>query len=567
MANKPISITIKGDYTDKDIKRAIRDLGSLQKQGPAVSRSIAGISSALIGLGAAFSAAAVVRGIRSTIDSASDLAESQSKIAVVFGQSATQIEEWSKTSATSMLMSQQAALEAAGTFGNLFQAFGIGETAAQGMSTRLVELSADLASFNNTSVEDAILALRSGVSGEMEPLKRYGVALTDARLKMEALNMGIYDGKGILDANQKSQAAYALILKDTTLAQGDVARTADGYANTMRALDAAAQNASATIGQGFLDGINSATKAMGGPDGLVSLIDKSADGLANMSAGFGSLAENIGRIDTDKMTPLTERKQGSFLDFVTGFKAWSGPMQAFASGIGMIGENTRITTAQQADLAAELQRVADMQDIYAGTTARSNVVIRDTEQYARAAAEAVNELNGALSAKNDSNRTIISSNIRLRELRASGPQSYAGADKKLSMDERRQFGLDYASTISGKYDALVDQGKLRKADRLLSTGREYLEGQGLGKLASNVLATPPELAEAITAKDRARSEAGANKWRENTAEVNNTFKIEVTTKTPAETVEMVRRMTRLAAMDRATGGIDWASVAAREAAS
>ena len=64
------------------------------------------------------------------------------------------------------------------------------------MSLKLVELAADLASFNNTSPEDALLALRSGLSGETEPLKRYGIAINDARLKQEALNQGIYEGEG-----------------------------------------------------------------------------------------------------------------------------------------------------------------------------------------------------------------------------------------------------------------------------------------------------------------------------------------------------------------------------------
>jgi hypothetical protein len=90
--------------------------------------------------------------------------------------------------------------------------------------------------------------LRSGLSGEAEPLKRFGVAINDVRLKQEAMNMGLYDGKGALDITAKTQAAYALILKDTNLAQGDFARTSEGFANQMRILQASLSDAATEVG-------------------------------------------------------------------------------------------------------------------------------------------------------------------------------------------------------------------------------------------------------------------------------------------------------------------------------
>lgn len=196
--------------------------------------------------------AALVLVAKKSIDAASSLQESTSKVNAVFGSQSAELEAWSMTSATAFGQSRQQALEAAGTYGNLFQAFGIGRDKAAEMSMSLTELAADLASFNNTSIDDALEALRSGLSGETEPLKRFGVALTDDRLKAEALAQGIYDGKGVLDAAQKSQAAYALILRDTTLAQGDFARTSDGLANSQRIAQAELQNTLATIGQDLI---------------------------------------------------------------------------------------------------------------------------------------------------------------------------------------------------------------------------------------------------------------------------------------------------------------------------
>jgi hypothetical protein len=182
------------------------------------------------------------------VQQASNLEESQSKVNTVFGNSAFIIDNFAKTSAASFGITKQAALEASGTFGNLIQAFGIGEGQAANMSITLVQLAADLSSFNNTPIEEAIIALRSGLSGEAEPLKRFGVAINDTRLKQEAFNMGLYDGKGALDITAKTQAAYALILKDTNLAQGDFSRTSEGFANQMRILQASLSDAATEVG-------------------------------------------------------------------------------------------------------------------------------------------------------------------------------------------------------------------------------------------------------------------------------------------------------------------------------
>jgi len=182
------------------------------------------------------------------VSMASNLEESQSKVNVVFGASAGVVNKFAETSAQAFGITKQAALEATGTFGNLLQAFGTGKGQAAEMSTTLIGLAADLASFNNTGIEDAIQALRSGLSGETEPLKRFGVAINDTRLKQEAMTLGLYDGKGALDINAKTQAAYALILKDTGLAQGDFARTSDGFANQMRILKASLTDAATELG-------------------------------------------------------------------------------------------------------------------------------------------------------------------------------------------------------------------------------------------------------------------------------------------------------------------------------
>ena len=191
-------------------------------------------------------------GIYKAVQAASTLQESLSKTEAVFGENADQVKAWARTTSAAFGVNQQAALEAAGTYGNLFKAFGLGDNQAQGMSTTLVELAADMASFNNVPIEDALLALRSGLSGETEPLKRFGVAINDQRLKLKAAELGLGTYTGTLPVAIKTQAAFALIMQDTALQQGDVARTSGGLANQQKFLQAQVADLRAEFGLAFM---------------------------------------------------------------------------------------------------------------------------------------------------------------------------------------------------------------------------------------------------------------------------------------------------------------------------
>jgi hypothetical protein len=246
----PITTTFDPKGLDKAIAAVKAAEGGFNKLNTTVSI----FSASLVNTGRSLTrnvtvpllAAGVV--INKTITDASNLAEAEAKVTAVFGAQAKEILKWGKTTSTAIGVSTRAALEAVGTYGNLFQAFGIGAVQSVKMSKTLVELAADIASFNNVPIADVLDALRSGLSGETEPLKRYGVALTDDRLKQEARNLAIYDGIGALNAAQKAEAAYALIMRDTALAQGDVARTADGLANQKKFLAAQVEDLSGTFG-------------------------------------------------------------------------------------------------------------------------------------------------------------------------------------------------------------------------------------------------------------------------------------------------------------------------------
>lgn len=534
-----VTVPISTEFNSRGLEEANRQLSSF---GKTIRKSFLGVGATI---GAAFALGAITDQIRDTIAAGSRLQESQSKVGVVFGDSAIQINKWADSAATAMVMSKQAALEAAGTFGNLFQAFGIGQGKAMTMSTTLVQLAADLASFNNTSTEDAIQAIRSGLSGETEPLKRFGVALNDARLKAEAFNMGIYDGKGVLDAQQKSLAAYAIIMKDTTLAQGDVARTADNYANTMRAVSSAVENAQATIGTKLVDAIGKLSSSLGGSQGAAAGIEQLGNGAAGLIDQMSALADAIARVNSEAQRQQTQdqysqdgwRKSVQLIPVVGTWLVWLS---------GLSEEAARA----EGQLADEIARSIQMRHIYNPVVDASARAVRDESKYANEAADAYDKLNGAMEKRNSANRSIIGANIRLREMRAQGPQDRNG-DGKISMDERRAFGLDYATTLDQKYNALIAKNQFGRANRLLERGRAYLGEVVSTRFANNILQTPPELATARTAQRRANSEAGASEWRRSMSSIfSGDVTIVVQALTPAEAVQKSKEWARLAATGR-----------------
>lgn len=306
------SDTAKGEADAKSATQRIG--GTLTKIGAGLT---AGVTLPIVGLATA------------GVSAASDLGESMSKVSVVFDKNADSVVDWSKDSASAMGISQQKALEAAGTFGNLFRALGLGTEPAADMSKQLVGLASDLASFNNANPEDVLLALKSGLLGEAEPLRAFGVSLSAARIEAEALASGIVKpvasmgdiataslkveaaakkaaeatkahGKESVEAQkanddlrraeealtkvtagkvpeltaaQKAQAAFNVIQKDTVLAQGDFARTSDGLANQQRIMAAEFENVKASLGQALLPIMQSA----------VGIVNKVFEAFQNLS--------------------------------------------------------------------------------------------------------------------------------------------------------------------------------------------------------------------------------------------------------------------------------------------
>lgn len=251
--------------------------------------------------GAAAAGAAIVAMLAKTIGPASSLNETISKVGVVFGDQAEKVLEFGKNAAISLGMSSNAALTAAGTYGNLFRSMGMAEETSADMSIGLVTLAGDLASFNNMDPTDVLEKLRAGLVGEAEPLKALGVNINEALLKEKALEMGLSNGRDALDANAKAQAAYALIMEQTTLAQGDFERTSDGLANQQRILAAQTENLKAKIGTALLPVLSFGAKMLNeflASPKVQAGLDKLTSGLSTLS----SLLVNAFKTDNPLLT-------------------------------------------------------------------------------------------------------------------------------------------------------------------------------------------------------------------------------------------------------------------------
>src|SRR6185369_16928203 len=167
-----------------------------------LGRSIAFASGAFLG------AAGFTAVVRQSISAASDLHEQINKVDVVFRGNQASVLKWSETTAKSLGIARGEALGFAATFGNLLVPMGLSRKAASEMSVEFVKLAADLASFNNANPEDVLRALQSGLAGQVRPLRQYGIFLDQARIKAEALRLGLV--KGVVDQGTASLAAEKL---------------------------------------------------------------------------------------------------------------------------------------------------------------------------------------------------------------------------------------------------------------------------------------------------------------------------------------------------------------------
>lgn len=285
-----------------DVQKFLDGMDTADKKTKGFGSNVAKYSKAMAKAFAVAAAAAGAMAIKIGIDSvksASDLNEEVSKAEIIFGDVADEMKAFAKTADRALGLTQKEALQAASTFATFGKASGLTGRDLAKFSKSATTLAADLGAFYNTNADEAITAIGAALRGESEPIRKFGVLLNDSTLKAKAMEMGLYDGKGALDLQAKSLAAYQVILDQTTDAQGNFAATSDDLAGQQKILTAQIENLKAQMGESLLPvakdvvtQLNFMAAAFGGkdPEGL----SERARELAGVYDGQGGGGYNLG---------------------------------------------------------------------------------------------------------------------------------------------------------------------------------------------------------------------------------------------------------------------------------
>ena len=225
---------------------------------------------------------------------------------VALGQYAAEAQNYAEKVSDVMGIDPAQWLRNQGVFNTLLTGFGDTAERAQLMSQNLTQLGYDISSFFNISIEDAMQKLQSGISGELEPLRRLGYDLSQARLEQTALNLGIKESVANMTQAEKAELRYYAIMTQVTTVQGDMARTLEAPANQLRILQAQLTQAARAIGNIFIPALNAILPYA---IAVVQVIREIANALANLAGfkltevdysgvnsaavGAGSLADNL----------------------------------------------------------------------------------------------------------------------------------------------------------------------------------------------------------------------------------------------------------------------------------
>ena len=199
------------------------------------------------------------------VELASDLEEVQNVVDVTFGQEgAKKIGSFADRALQSFGVTELEAKKFSGTFGALMKGAGVSGEALETMSQNLTALSGDMASFHNLSAEEAFEKLRSGISGETEPLKQLGINMSVANMEAFALSKGIGKSFSAMTQGEKTMLRYQYLMEKTADVQGDFARTSDSFSNQQKLLKANISQLAAEAAKGLLPVLTKGTKAMNG---------------------------------------------------------------------------------------------------------------------------------------------------------------------------------------------------------------------------------------------------------------------------------------------------------------
>lgn len=194
----------------------------------------------------------VTGSISESIELASDLTETQNVVDVTFEDSASTINKWAQEALNAYGITETKAKQYSSTLGAMLKSMGIADDQVLQMSMDMAGLAADMASFYNLDHDTAFEKIRSGISGETEPLKALGINMSVANLNAFALEKGMNKAFDKMSQAEQATLRYQYLLEATKDAQGDFARTGDSFSNEMRKLQTNLDRIKTEFGKGLL---------------------------------------------------------------------------------------------------------------------------------------------------------------------------------------------------------------------------------------------------------------------------------------------------------------------------
>lgn len=239
--------------------RIQRLITSSEKYNNAVRRSTtatSGWSRALKKISFAVITRSIAKFVESAIERSSKYTETMNMFSVSLGEYAEAAYEYAEKVSNVMGIDPQVWLEGQGIFNSIVTGFGIAGDKAAFMSKNLNQLAYDLSSFYDIDISAAMQKVQSGISGELEPLRRLGYDLSVARLEQERLNLGINKSVSEMNQAEKAQLRYYAMMTQVTQVQGDMARTLDQPANQLRIFKSQLEQVSRAVGDLFIPALN-----------------------------------------------------------------------------------------------------------------------------------------------------------------------------------------------------------------------------------------------------------------------------------------------------------------------
>ncbi|MDO5432965.1 hypothetical protein [Eubacterium sp.] len=294
-------LVIEVDLDNMEFKKGLDDMdketskwsGKLSKLGGVAAK---GFTVAAAGVAAVGGAMATAGGY--SIKLASDLTEVQNVVDVTFGDDASKINKWAKDAATSFGMAELDAKQFNGTMGAMLKSMGLSGGEVTKMSTDMVGLAGDMASFYNLDHEEAFEKIRSGISGETEPLKQLGINMSVANLEAFALSKGMDKSYNSMTQAEQATLRYQYLMSVTADAQGDFARTSDSLANQLRIAQLQMTNLAGSVGQELLPAATEAVKFLGEMGQRLNN--------AFSAGGMEGLVSEVGSVLAEIVTKITE---------------------------------------------------------------------------------------------------------------------------------------------------------------------------------------------------------------------------------------------------------------------